>query len=585
MHVGGWGTADVQVIPRALAPGGGEMEPLMAFPMLQPCDINVTYRTTAPTAQQGGTPTAQGSVTTTDLVLSLSPAVMQLIMRTSVQLQMTLGRSAPPTVRTQRYVLLHSGCKEYLKGNTAARETVDPLPSVSTAGLAFWRPAPMAGYCAVGDLVTCGGAFRPPPRPMRPALLLRDSVALVWPPVAYRRVWCDPAAGLGLWEPVAPEGFVALGCVAGAVDDPPPLNLVRCVRRKLLTPSVTFSFVPGDGVRLLQLGNCFHSFLVAPTAAATPTASKAMEVLTGTLPAGVPEAARMFDLRLPLGLQTEEASPTTASAATTASTSSDGYLPAPQTAAALRRQMLSPSHTMHRELTLIEMPPENSDKVWKDTDSAGWGPGRLVGGRPAAVWRPTDLPPDFSYLGDVIKPSHSEQPHSLYAVKDDPHLLELPTDYEVLWYDGGAPPPTPTPWATQIRSSGAVITYRLHMLRDACPIGSPQLRKTSLAPGKAVRGASTEGASRKASRSVGWVSGASRQRDGRAQDEPVEGGAPPGIRGAGRRAGAGPPQAGGGCHSLCARGPRRGAALADLRRRDVRVDLLLAVLLHQLAPD
>jgi hypothetical protein len=439
MHVGGWGGTDVLVTPCVLAPGGGGLEPLMTFPTLQPCDINVKYRTTAPTAQQGGKPTAQGSVTTTDLVLSLSPAVMQLIMRTSVQLQMTLGRSAPPTVRTQRYVLLHSGCKEYLKGDTAARDTVDALPSLSSAGLAFWRPAPMAGYCSVGDLVTCGGAFRPPPRPMRPALLLRDSVALVWPPVAYRRVWCDPAAGLGLWEPVAPEGFAALGCVAGAVDDPPPLNLVRCVRRKLLSPSVTFSSVPGDGIRLLQLGNCFHSFLVTPAAATA--AANATEALTGTSPATVPEAARMFDLRLPLGLQTEGTDSATASAATTASTSSDGDLPGAENAAALRLRVLSPNQSMHRELTLVHMPPEDSDKVWKDTDSAGWGPGRLVGGRPAAVWRPTNLPPDFSYLGDVIKPSHSERPHSLYAVKDDPYLLASPTDYEVLWYDGGAPPP------------------------------------------------------------------------------------------------------------------------------------------------
>jgi hypothetical protein len=36
---------------------------------------------------------------------------------------------------------------------------------------------------------------------------------------------------------------------------PPPLNLVRCVRQKLLSPSITYSFInnPGTGVRLLQL--------------------------------------------------------------------------------------------------------------------------------------------------------------------------------------------------------------------------------------------------------------------------------------------------------------------------------------------
>jgi hypothetical protein len=193
-----------------MAAAGGGVQPLMTFPLLQPCDIAVNYQTVNPTAAavaQGDKPASQGVVTTSDLVLSLSPAVMQLVMRTAVQLQMTLGQAAPPTVRTQRYVLLHSGCKEHQEDGVETRPT-----GVSTTGLAFWRPVPVAGYCAVGDLVTSGGAFRPPPRPLRAATLLRDSVALVWPPVAYRRVWCDPAAGLGLWEPIAAEGFIALGC-------------------------------------------------------------------------------------------------------------------------------------------------------------------------------------------------------------------------------------------------------------------------------------------------------------------------------------------------------------------------------------
>ena len=74
----------------------------------------------------------------------------------------------------------------------------------------------------------------------------------------------------------------------------------------------------------------------------------------------------MFDLRLPLGLQTEAEETTTSSPAakassaaattTTSDTSSSDYL--------LRRQMLKPDHSMHRRLTLVEMPPEDSDKVW-----------------------------------------------------------------------------------------------------------------------------------------------------------------------------------------------------------------------------
>jgi len=78
------------------------------------------------------------------------------------------------------------------------------------------------------------------------------------------------------------------------------------------------------------------------------------------------------------------------------------------------------------------------------------------------VWRPSNLPTDFAYLGDVIKPSHSERPHSLVAVKDDEHLLACPTDYEVLWYDGGAYNPGPT----------RVALCSPSHLRFACELGA-----------------------------------------------------------------------------------------------------------------
>jgi hypothetical protein len=409
-----------------MAAAGGGVQPLMTFPLLQPCDIAVNYQTVNPTAAavaQGDKPASQGVVTTSDLVLSLSPAVMQLVMRTAVQLQMTLGQAAPPTVRTQRYVLLHSGCKEHQEDGVETRPT-----GVSTTGLAFWRPVPVAGYCAVGDLVTSGGAFRPPPRPLRAATLLRDSVALVWPPVAYRRVWCDPAAGLGLWEPIAAEGFIALGCVAGALDVPPPLNLVRCVRQKLLSPSITYSFInnPGTGVRLLQLGNCFQSFLVGRMqGAVSPNKAAAVGALTGVAPMAE-ASSRMFDLRFPLGLQTEDVDAGTPARSLETSSSE------------ARRKMFHARKSINLNLTLVELAPEDTDKVWTDSDSAGWGPGRLVGGRPGAVWRPMNLPPGYSYFGDVIKASHSERPTMLYAVQDDAQMLARPVDYEVVWFDGGA---------------------------------------------------------------------------------------------------------------------------------------------------
>lgn len=55
-------------------------------------------------------------------------------------------------------------------------------------------------------------------------------------PIGYKMVWMDEQkmrAGetqyLSLWKPVAPAGYVALGCMAGIGAVPPPTAIIRCV--------------------------------------------------------------------------------------------------------------------------------------------------------------------------------------------------------------------------------------------------------------------------------------------------------------------------------------------------------------------
>lgn len=61
-------------------------------------------------------------------------------------------------------------------------------------GVAFWRPLPVAGYCSLGDLVTCGCSIKAPPQPTWSAVMVRDSGALVLPPKAYKKVRASSAA-------------------------------------------------------------------------------------------------------------------------------------------------------------------------------------------------------------------------------------------------------------------------------------------------------------------------------------------------------------------------------------------------------
>jgi vacuolar protein sorting-associated protein 13A/C len=42
------------------------------------------------------------------------------------------------------------------------------------------------------------------------------------------RCWC-------VWAPVAPPGYVALGCIAERGMSPPPLSFVHCIRSDLVT--------------------------------------------------------------------------------------------------------------------------------------------------------------------------------------------------------------------------------------------------------------------------------------------------------------------------------------------------------------
>lgn len=50
----------------------------------------------------------------------------------------------------------------------------------------------------------------------------------------------DISSGCSLWLPVAPPGYVALGCVAQIGSQPPPMHTVYCIRSDLVT-STTYT--------------------------------------------------------------------------------------------------------------------------------------------------------------------------------------------------------------------------------------------------------------------------------------------------------------------------------------------------------
>nr|XP_009413254.1 PREDICTED: uncharacterized protein LOC103994598 isoform X1 [Musa acuminata subsp. malaccensis] len=91
----------------------------------------------------------------------------------------------------------------------------------------IWRPLCPDGYVSVGDIAHVGG------HPPTVAAVYRDSDRNFALPVGYDLVWrnCaeDYAAPLTIWLPRAPEGYVAVGCVAVAAYEEPLLNSAYCV--------------------------------------------------------------------------------------------------------------------------------------------------------------------------------------------------------------------------------------------------------------------------------------------------------------------------------------------------------------------
>ncbi|CAH0489393.1 unnamed protein product [Peronospora farinosa] len=120
------------------------------------------------------------------------------------------------------------------------RPTVPPAIESATSGFKW--------FC-LGDVVKCNNGA-----PDAPMLLVSDSnnQGLLAPPVSFERI---DATGKGLprniesvpdfqrkhlrsvWWPIAPSGYVALGCVAGSKEDPfepPEISRIRCVREDLV---------------------------------------------------------------------------------------------------------------------------------------------------------------------------------------------------------------------------------------------------------------------------------------------------------------------------------------------------------------
>ena len=62
-------------------------------------------------------------------------------------------------------------------------------------------------------------------------LALAVNSGLVAFPVSYDKAWSD--SGIHLWQPMCPEGYIALGCLATPTPDTPAQTAMVCVHHSL----------------------------------------------------------------------------------------------------------------------------------------------------------------------------------------------------------------------------------------------------------------------------------------------------------------------------------------------------------------
>ncbi|KAG0568137.1 hypothetical protein KC19_7G189300 [Ceratodon purpureus] len=117
----------------------------------------------------------------------------------------------------------------------------------TTQQVAIWRPRAPSGYLIMSDCATSGVA-----PPSQAVMAISNTCKFAQKPIGFDLLWSTrgaskPGGGADsnaddvdsehccVWMPVAPLGYVALGCVAERGVLPPSLSSIRCIRSDLVT--------------------------------------------------------------------------------------------------------------------------------------------------------------------------------------------------------------------------------------------------------------------------------------------------------------------------------------------------------------
>ncbi|KAG8370579.1 hypothetical protein BUALT_Bualt14G0131800 [Buddleja alternifolia] len=326
---------------------------------------------------------------------------------------------------------------------------VSPKESGHLSNLTFWRPRAPSNYVVLGDCVTSG-----PSPPSQSVLAVSNTYGRVRKPVGFEliglflstqeeqneEVSSNIDSDCSLWLPVAPPGYLAMGCVAHVGSQPPPNHIVHCIRSDLVTSTTYLECIRNtspnhlfkSGFSIWRLDNCVWSFYAHPST-------------------GCPSKDLCFDLNHLLLWNSSQRQSSSNESILDLNSKQENEFPqaSNQGVASSGWDIL---RSISKASTCYTSTP-NFERIWWDRG------GDLR--RPFSIWRPIPRP-GYAILGDCITEGLEPPPLGIIFKADDPEISAKPVQFTKVAHIGKKGPEEAYFWypiaAPGYASLGCIVT-------------------------------------------------------------------------------------------------------------------------------
>ncbi|KAK9827173.1 hypothetical protein WJX74_009221 [Apatococcus lobatus] len=406
--------------------------------VLEPCKISVHVDM----AKGAGDVRLQIS----DVHIRVSPDVIELgaSLQASVLEPLVQPSADRPLSKCNKFGKLWSNNLDGLGAAEAATE-VSILGSAS--GATFWRPKPAIGYVALGDCITSGSM-----QPAFQVISVAVNSGIIAYPVRFKAIWSS--AKLSVWQPEAPAGYVAIGCLVTTDHEPPAVTEIGCLHQKVLVEAPVGQLLNlkpppkprQNGGAASDLVSFDSGHLDACKYGYVWCVENCAATFWASADGHAPAQGMALDLRSPLGV-TPAALPATIKKSQEAQLA---RLYAKDTAAleARKTRKLYEGFISSRKTLLqnqsqrrLRSPCVDFERIWWDRDLRGFSKSGI------SIWRPAP-PPGYVSLGDCLETGHDPPRHTFVVrggdiAEEGPETIPLTKaaqKFQLLWRDDSAAP-------------------------------------------------------------------------------------------------------------------------------------------------